>query len=110
MTHIRMTARSFAAVLRSLVGIAALLAGTTPAESGDTPFTERVISTAAERAFSVFATDLDGDGDTDVVSASFHDDKIAWYENLSPCGFDSDCDGDVDLDDFAQFQAAFAGP
>jgi len=26
--------------------------------------------------------DLDGDGDADVLSASYFDDKIAWYENL----------------------------
>ncbi|GAG09033.1 unnamed protein product, partial [marine sediment metagenome] len=31
---------------------------------------------------SVYATDLDGDGDADVLSASLWDDKIAWYENL----------------------------
>ena len=30
---------------------------------------------------SVFAADVDGDGDTDVLSASVCDDKIAWYEN-----------------------------
>ena len=44
-------------------------------------FTERVISTAAGGAPSVFATDRDGDGDTDVLSASAGGDKIAWYGN-----------------------------
>ena len=29
---------------------------------------------------SVFAVDLDGDGDIDVLSASTNDDTIAWYE------------------------------
>ena len=53
---------------------------------------------------------MDGDGDTDVLSASTDDDKIAWYENLRPCGFDSDCDGDVDMRDFSRFQKAFTGP
>ncbi len=45
-----------------------------------TPFT---ITTAAGGAESVFAADMDGDGDTDVLSASTNDDKIAWYKNLS---------------------------
>ncbi|MGQ0700311.1 MAG: FG-GAP-like repeat-containing protein, partial [Panacagrimonas sp.] len=44
-------------------------------------FTLRTISTTASAAFSVYTADLDGDGDVDVLSASFADDKIAWYEN-----------------------------
>ena len=32
-------------------------------------------------ASDVHAADLDGDGDIDVLSASFLDNKIAWYEN-----------------------------
>ena len=44
-------------------------------------FTQRLISTSVNWPFAVFATDLDGDGDTDVLSASRLDDKIAWYEN-----------------------------
>jgi hypothetical protein len=35
----------------------------------------------ANEVRSVYAADLDGDGDTDVLSASRRDDKIAWYEN-----------------------------
>jgi len=42
---------------------------------------EQVITTAASGPFSVYAIDLDGDGDADVLSASESDDKIAWYEN-----------------------------
>ena len=43
---------------------------------------QQVITTAADEALSAYATDLDGDGDADVLSASNADDKIAWYENL----------------------------
>ena len=45
---------------------------------------QEVITTAADGAISVYATDLDGDGDADVLSASVFDDKIAWYENSPP--------------------------
>jgi len=49
--------------------------------------TQQVITTAANGARSVYATDLDGDGDADVLSASFADSKIAWYENLGGGAF-----------------------
>ena len=63
---------------------------------------------------SVFASDVDGDGDMDVLSASAYDDKIAWYENNGSESFTahnittnadgaysvfaSDVDGDGDMD------------
>jgi hypothetical protein len=75
-----------------------------------------VISTAADAAWSVYATDMDGDGDMDVLSASGSDDKIAWYENTDGAGtfgaqkiistaadgawsvYATDMDGDGDMD------------
>ncbi len=75
-----------------------------------------VISTAADQAASVSAADLDGDGDADVLSASWADNKIAWYENTdgagsfgaqklistaakgASCVSAADLDGDGDLD------------
>ena len=39
------------------------------------------IATDAQGAESVHVADLDGDGDLDVLSASFHDNTVAWYEN-----------------------------
>ena len=35
---------------------------------------------------SVVLADMDGDGDLDVLSASYFDDKIAWYENTDGAG------------------------
>jgi uncharacterized protein YuzB (UPF0349 family) len=59
--------------------------------SGDfgNPDTNRkdVALLTANGAVSVFAIDLDGDTDTDVLSASAFDDKIAWYENLGGGNF-----------------------
>jgi hypothetical protein len=77
---------------------------------------QRVIAQSADSPKSVFAADLDGDGDTDVLSASISDDKIAWYENADGNGtfaaqrvissaahgavsvFAADLDGDGDMD------------
>jgi len=39
------------------------------------------IATSAEGARSVFVADMDNDGDMDIISASYTDDTIAWYEN-----------------------------
>jgi len=75
-----------------------------------------IISTEAALARSVFAADLDGDNDIDVLSASKGDDKVAWYENIGGQGnfgsqkiisqslvhpadaYASDLDGDNDMD------------
>ena len=81
MKHTRLPAAMFMAVLSPLAVLVASLAGARPALAWDVPFTEHVISTTADAAFSVFAIDVDRDGDIDVLSASENGDKIAWYES-----------------------------
>jgi VCBS repeat protein/type IX secretion system substrate protein len=76
----------------------------------------QVISTNVDFPNQVYAADLDGDGDMDVISTSKDDNKIAWYENISGTGdfgpqqiitttvaepnaiYASDIDNDGDLD------------
>ena len=65
-----------AALLAAPMAVA--LSGPAGAQPG---FDSKTIATNADNAFSVFAADMDGDGDTDVLSASRDDNKIAWYEN-----------------------------
>jgi hypothetical protein len=66
-------------------------------------FTEHIVTAGADGVRSVFAADMDSDGDPDVLSASISDNKIAWHDNLrvtycddltTPCDVDSDCDSD----------------
>jgi hypothetical protein len=82
---------------------------------GQQTFTPHTVTTSADEAWSVYAADVDGDGDMDVLSASYDDDKIAWYENdgqqtftshtittaadgaLSVYAADVDGDGDMDV-------------
>ncbi len=40
-----------------------------------------IVQGGIEMPMSIYAADLDGDGDLDILSASSGDDKIAWYEN-----------------------------
>jgi len=49
--------------------------------AADPSWTAADIATSADGAQSVFVADMDNDGDMDIVSASYHDDAIAWYEN-----------------------------
>ena len=49
--------------------------------AADPSWTAADIATSADNAMSVFVADMDGDGDMDIVSASYNDDAIAWYEN-----------------------------
>ncbi len=44
-------------------------------------FTEHVITRTALSAWSVYAADIDNDGDMDIASAAFADGRIAWYAN-----------------------------
>ncbi|WP_298519882.1 T9SS type A sorting domain-containing protein [uncultured Kordia sp.] len=78
--------------------------------------TQQIITTNADRVRSVYASDLDGDGDLDILSASNNDNKIAWYENTDGQGtfgpqqtittnataatsvYVTDIDGDGDMD------------
>ncbi|NPA67876.1 MAG: hypothetical protein GXO50_04620, partial [Chlorobi bacterium] len=75
---------------------------------------QNVINIYTEGANSVYASDIDGDGDIDMLSASSGDNKIAWYENDGNQNFAahtiavdadgaksvyaSDIDGDGDID------------
>ncbi|MEM7309098.1 MAG: VCBS repeat-containing protein [Planctomycetota bacterium] len=47
----------------------------------------REISTAGLGARSVFAADLDGDADQDVLAASSYDGRVLWFENLGAGAF-----------------------
>ena len=49
--------------------------------AADPSWTSANIATTADAARDVQVADMDGDGDLDIVSASYADDTIAWYEN-----------------------------
>ena len=77
---------------------------------------QQIISNNAMGVVRIYAADMDGDGDIDVLSASQVDSKIAWYENTDGLGtfgpeiiistnalsassvYAGDFDGDGDLD------------
>ena len=57
---------------------------------------QEVITTFANGAESVYATDLDGDAD--VLSAFLEGNQIAWYENLTPISVpNDDCPGAIPI-------------
>ncbi|OBX21751.1 MULTISPECIES: T9SS type A sorting domain-containing protein [Bizionia] len=75
----------------------------------------QTITNLAYNAKSVYASDIDADGDMDVLSASSNDGEIAWYENINGLGsfgsqqiiaviagassvFAADIDGDGNMD------------
>ena len=77
----------------------------------------RILTRAMDGARHIYAADLDGDGDADILAGAERNNTIAWYENKrgSPAGFvehivsktatgvhaisagDADHDGDIDV-------------
>ena len=47
---------------------------------------EHVISTSVQRAMNVFATDIDGDGDNDILAVSAGEYRAYWFENTDGLG------------------------
>ena len=84
--------------------------------AGDgTAWVEHTVDAEFDGAWSVFATDVDGDGDVDVLGGASQADDIAWWENTTGDGttwiehtvdsdfdarsvFATDLDGDGDVD------------
>ncbi|KAH8063109.1 hypothetical protein JL722_2271 [Aureococcus anophagefferens] len=88
--------------------------GDEPSLADGPSFQAHAITNAASAASSVFAIDVDGDGDVDALSTSKDDDTVAWYENDGSQSFSErvitdaaaqarsvfaiDVDGDGDVD------------
>ncbi len=49
-------------------------------------WTEHSVDDAFDGAFSVYAMDVDGDGDTDILGAAFLSADVTWWENLAGDG------------------------
>ncbi|MGB3343045.1 MAG: T9SS type A sorting domain-containing protein [Aequorivita sp.] len=87
----------------------------------------QIIDSVGLYANVVFAADIDGDGDMDVVFASNGDNEVAWYENLDGLGnygpkrtitntlskawtvYAADLDNDSDIDILATSVQTFGG-
>ena len=70
------------ALLVGVLMISVMVSGCFSNDGASNPsWTASNIATSANGAESVFVADMDNDGDMDIVSASWIDDTIAWYEN-----------------------------
>jgi len=79
-------------------------------------WTTHIVDASFGQAHHVYAADVDGDGDADIIGAAFADDDLTWWENINGDGgtwtehilngdFDgaravyaADVDGDGDMD------------
>ncbi len=83
----------------------------------DESWIKHTVDSTFDNPTNLFASDLDGDGDIDILACSFYYDKISWWENVdgigtlwlehmvddsfdgvySVCASDVDGDGDTDI-------------
>jgi FG-GAP-like repeat/Secretion system C-terminal sorting domain len=56
------------------------------ADGGGLEWVEHTLATDFNRAYSVYASDVDGDGDMDIIGAAYTDDDVAWWENTDGGG------------------------
>jgi hypothetical protein len=82
--------------------------------NGAASFTKQDVTTSVDKVRSVFAIDVDDDGDMDFISSAADDDTVSWYQNNGSQVFTkididtnsdnvqkvtaSDVDGDGDID------------
>lgn len=74
-----------------ILGAASLAWSVTWWENTDgsgTAWIEHTISNNFNYAYAVYASDMDDDGDSDVLGASFFGDDIVWWENTNGSGLD----------------------
>ena len=45
-------------------------------------WSEKVVDTTFTGVWMAYGTDMDGDGDIDILGAAFNGDKVAWWENI----------------------------
>jgi len=49
---------------------------------------EHLVDGESDEACCIYAADVDGDGDMDILGAAFNDDNITWWENTDGTGTD----------------------
>jgi hypothetical protein len=50
-------------------------------------WTEHIVDNDFDKSYSVYAADVDGDNDLDILGAAYDDDAISWWENIDGYGF-----------------------
>jgi len=65
----------------ALTGAFVWAGGSGTAWAAEVPSIEHTIASGFDGAISVYAADVDGDGDSDILGTAFLADEITWWEN-----------------------------